>query len=93
MRRVDWPLLWHEIQRWIYDKYTREILEMDGNSLEKIGTGRMIAVVTSAEKTWIDGILHVLKEGTKIGIVSLYLFFLLFSKSFFLGGGFLLLLI
>ena len=56
---------------------------MDGNALEKIGTGRIIATITSGDKTWIDGIIHVLQEGTKMIIISGYIVYLFFSESFF----------
>lgn len=81
-RKVDWPILWHEIQRWIYQRYLEKIFVMDGNTLEKIGTWRIIATISSWEKVWIDGILHVIQEGTKILIVSGYILYLFFSQSF-----------
>ncbi len=58
---------------------------IESTYLEKLGTGRLIAIIATWEKTWIDGLSGIIKEWTKIFIITLFILFLLFSKNFFYG--------
>ena len=37
-RKVDWPYLYHNIERYIYKKYIPKIIALDNNYLEVLGT-------------------------------------------------------
>lgn len=60
-------------------------MKIESTYLEKLGTGRLIAIIATWEKTWIDGLSGMIKEWTKIFIITLFILFLLFSKNFFYG--------
>lgn len=62
LRTADWPTLYHDMDRWIYGKYLGELMNIESTYLEKIGTGRLISVMTTGSKTWIDGLTNTLKE-------------------------------
>lgn len=62
LKRVDWPRLWHHIDRWIFHRYITKLIVIDGNYYEKLGTGKMIAVLNTGAKTWIEGVINLIKE-------------------------------
>ena len=85
LRKSDWPILYHDMDKWIYRHYLDRLMIIESTYLEKLGTGRLIAIIATWEKTWIDGLSGIIKEWTKIFIITLFILFLLFSKNFFYG--------
>ena len=37
-RKVDWPYLYHDLERYIYRKYIPKIITLDNNYIEALGT-------------------------------------------------------
>ena len=85
LRRSDWPKLWHQIQRWIYRNYLKELFLIDWNTFEKIWTWRLISIITTWEKVWIDTLNHVMQQWVKVWIVTGYILYLFFRESFYIG--------
>ena len=88
LRKSDWPILYHDMDKWIYHHYLDRLMQIESTYLEKLGTGRLIAIISTWEKTWIDWLSGLLKEWTKIFVVTMFILFLLFSKSIFYGLSF-----
>ncbi len=86
IRTADWPVLYHDMDRWIYGRYLHQIMRIESTHLEKLGTGRLIAILTTGTKVWIEGLTNLLKEGTKIIIVLGFILYLFFSKSIAYGA-------
>lgn len=86
LRTADWPTLYHDMDRWIYGKYLGELMNIESTYLEKIGTGRLISVMTTGSKTWIDGLTNTLKEWTKITVATCFILYLFFSANYLYAG-------
>ncbi len=81
LRTADWPTLYHDMDKWINRHYLGHLMKIENTYLEKLGTGRLIAILTTGSKTWTDGISGFIKEGTKIIIVTGFVFYFLLSKG------------
>jgi len=54
-RTTDWPHMYHNTEKWIYRRYLTQIIDLDNNYLEKIGTGKMISIFRDGKKYgWIS---------------------------------------
>lgn len=69
------------MDKWINRHYLGHLMKIENTYLEKLGTGRLIAILTTGSKTWTDGISGFIKEGTKIIIVTGFVFYFLLSKG------------
>lgn len=83
LRAADWPILYHDIDKWIYKHYLEHLMEIENTYLEKLGTGRLIAILTTGAKIWIEDLTSIIKEGTRIIVVTGFIAYLFFSKSYF----------
>ena len=73
LRMTDWPNLYYKIVDNIYKKYLWKLFFLDGNYLEKIGTGKCISILWAREKAWVEWITSLIKEGTRITILLVFI--------------------
>lgn len=77
LRIVDWPGLYHNLEKWIYRKYIPCIIQLDNNYVENIGTGKMISILRDGRTIWIDQLSSFLKESMKIFVTGGFLIYLI----------------
>ena len=62
LRTIDWPVLDYDIVKWLNQKYLKHLMQIDNSYIESLGTGRMIATMTSGIKMWVSSLIHLLSE-------------------------------
>ncbi len=67
-RRVDWPYLYHDLERYIYTKYIPKIISLDNNYIESLGTGKLVGVVGTWKKQWVESLTWLINQLTKLSI-------------------------
>ncbi len=76
-RTTDWPHMYHNTEKWIYKRYLDQIIHLDNNYIEKIGTGKMISIFRDGKKVWMDQLSFLIKECSKIWVTWIFLFYML----------------
>ncbi|MBP6981487.1 ABC transporter ATP-binding protein [Candidatus Gracilibacteria bacterium] len=85
LRKTDWPYLYHNIEKYLYQKYIPKIIELDNNYLETLGTGRLGMIIATGKKQWAESLKSLLEQITKISITGGVMLFFLFSTNFSFG--------
>ncbi len=92
-RKTDWPYLYYAIVKWIYQQYLQKLFLIDGNYIERMGTGKLIAIITSWEKAWVEWLTNFIKEGTRMIILTSFIFYIFLQVQILYGVIFLIVLI
>ena len=92
-RKTDWPFLYYAIVKWIYQQYLQKLFLIDGNYIERMGTGKLIAIITSWEKAWVEWLTNFIKEGTRMIILTSFIFYIFLQAQILYGVIFLIVLI
>ena len=93
LRMTDWPNLYYKIVDTIYKRYIWRLFLLDGNYIEKIGTGKFIAIIWAWEKAWVEWLTSIIKEWTRMVIILTFILYLFFHENFIYGVIFMLVLI
>lgn len=70
LRKTDWPYLYHDIEKYLYQKYIPKIIELDNNYLETLGTGRLGMIIATGKKQWTESLKSLIEQITRISITG-----------------------
>ena len=85
IRKIDWPYLYHDLERYIYNKYIPKIITLDNNYVESLGTGKLLSIFTTGRTQWVESSTMLLQQVAKIALTWGFMLWLIFMTSFFYG--------
>ncbi|MFK7779685.1 MAG: ABC transporter ATP-binding protein, partial [Candidatus Gracilibacteria bacterium] len=85
-RNWTYAVLWPSYRKYMYSKYIKEFTYLDNNETEKLGTGKLIAMIDKGMHSWVDLVvrffLEILPNATFaifgfmfIGFINIYYLF------------------
>ncbi|MDD3145614.1 MAG: ABC transporter ATP-binding protein, partial [Candidatus Gracilibacteria bacterium] len=92
-RKIGWVITIPQADKNIYDIYLNKFIQMDNNEVEKVGIGKIIAILENGRFRWSESLADSVEKGFSIFILLSYVFYVTFSHGFYYTIGFLLLLI
>jgi hypothetical protein len=64
-----------------YRKYLNAFVAADGNSVERIGSGRFITIIDRGVHTWLDAIFEISAVGVTNIVICFYAIYFIFTIS------------
>lgn len=80
-RKLWWIKTLLDYEAWIYQKYLQAFIKMDNNSIEKVGTGKIIAILENGRLRWAEWLAATIERGIILFILLLYVFFVLLKHG------------
>ncbi|MDD3793744.1 MAG: ABC transporter ATP-binding protein [Candidatus Gracilibacteria bacterium] len=91
-RKIGWVITIPQADKNIYDIYLNKFVQMNNNEVEKIGIGKIIAILENGRLRWSESLTNSIEKGFSLFILLSYVFYVTFSHGFHFTIGFLLLL-
>jgi ABC-type multidrug transport system fused ATPase/permease subunit len=85
IRKIDWPYLYHDLEKYIYRKYIPKIITLDNNYVESLGTGKLLSIFTTGRTQWVESSTMLLQQVAKIVLTWGFMLWLIFMTSIVYG--------
>ncbi len=91
-RKWWWVVTLHQYEKQIYQTYLQAFIKMDNNAVEKVWTGKVIALLENGRLRWAEWLAATIERGIILLILLLYVFFTLWQHWIWFTFWFLILL-
>ncbi|NVP17661.1 ABC transporter ATP-binding protein/permease [Candidatus Gracilibacteria bacterium] len=92
-RKFGWVITIPEADKNIYDMYLNKFIQMNNTEVEKIGIGKIIAILENGRFRWSESLADSIEKGMSLFILLSYVFYITFSHGIYYTIGFLSLLV
>ncbi|MDD2907123.1 MAG: ABC transporter ATP-binding protein [Candidatus Gracilibacteria bacterium] len=91
-RKFGWVITIPQSDKNIYDMYLNKFIQMNNTEVEKIGIGKIIAILENGRFRWSESLADSFEKGIGLFILLSYVFYITSSHGIYYTIGFLILL-